>query len=252
MSETGKDLEKILASLKASSGSIAAELTDGNGIADPMSKAVPINAPYPFEMGDYSPNQKQYSLEEFIETAERLIRFGQELESNDASKYVSLIAEYPNEDFSRFNSGEVITWKVIRREPALLNAKATGRPARTYLHQRNFKSPLFPNKVVELETRHLDHVIEFTCYSKEASKANKRALWLERLFVNHSWAFTFSGADRFFFKERGSDNYRTTGGQPLYERCLRFDVRLIELRLNLQSEIKTIMIQNGISTDYLE
>jgi hypothetical protein len=88
-----------------------------------------------------------------------------------------------------------------------------------------------PNKKIAVKTRPLDHIIEFTVYSKNANIANKRAIWLERLFITHSWVFKVQGADRFFFDRRGTDNYRTTGTQPLYERPLRFRVRLCEFEI---------------------
>ena len=74
----------------------------------------------------------------------------------------------------------------------------------------------------------IDHIIEFNVWSKVASKANRRALWLEKLFVDYRWAFTSQGVERFFWQERGTDTFMTAGAQRLYSRPLRYFVRLRE------------------------
>ncbi len=92
-------------------------------------------------------------------------------------------------------------------------------------------------------------MVEFTCWSKSARLANSRALWLERLFVNHAWAFKVQGVDRFYFQSRGSDWYTTTGGQELYARPVQFFVRLSEFRVKADSLIKHITLEIGTASE---
>jgi hypothetical protein len=241
------EVAKTLASLKAAllSGDVViGTLVDGGKSINSLENAVFLNGPKGFDPKDYAP-QGVCSLEKFFEVAEELIEFGQSLTSNDPNKYVKMVGDYVDIDFAHFN-GEVITHKLIRREPGKMDANGTGRPQRESTFHREIRSPHFPNKVLSIKTRPIDHVVEFTCYSRIASVASERALWLERLFVNYAWVFKVAGVERFHFEYRSADNYRTTAGQPVYERCLRFFVRLTEVQIDIDPEIKNIFATGGI------
>jgi hypothetical protein len=205
--------------------------------------------PFEFDSKRFIPNAQPMDLDRFIEVANDVIQYAQEREAVPENLRVELIGEYPRDDFSAYRGGaEVITWRLVSREPAKMNAKGTGRPQRAAGFSYDLQNSSYPNKVITVQTRPLDHIIEFVVWSKDAGKANRRAMWLERLFIAHSWAFKIQGADRFFFEKRLADNYRTTGGQPIYERALRFQVRLMEFQVIADPMIRHITFELGLKT----
>lgn len=242
MSSTAKMLESLKASLVAGDIVIGSLVETGSSLS--LETPITLNGPLDFEPTNFGP-QGVCDLEKFYRVAKEIVAFGQSLGSNDPSKYVELVGEYPDIDFAYLDA-ETISHKLIRREPAKMDVGGDRRPQRDSLFHREIRSPSFPNKVLYLNTRPLDHIVEFTCYARNASIANKRALWLERLFVNYSWVFKVAGVDRFHFESRGSDNYRSTAGQPIHERSLRFFVRMTEIQIDIEPEIKKIFATGEI------
>lgn len=205
-----------------------------------------INNPYNVNLDSvFLPNTKPMDLEDFFLVAKTLIEDAQQRENINSDSLVKLVEEYPPEDINRYGN-EVITFKVVERKPGMMNTKGTGRPHRkaTYSHQE--VRPDLPNKVITVESRPVDHVIEFNCWAVNNKLANKRAIWLEKLFINSAFAFEVKGAERFYFKERLSDNYLTTNGQRIFSRPLRFFLRFREFDAKADTMIRNILIDIGI------
>ena len=80
-------------------------------------------------------------------------------------KQIQLTEEYPPEPFHDIGD-ELIAYRVLRREPAKMNTKGTGRPHRKSTFYYDVISPNHPNKAVVVESRPVDHIIEFTCWEK--------------------------------------------------------------------------------------
>ena len=245
MKTVSQIFEEIKESLLAEDSLYTVSLIDPNGITHKGTEPIEIKNPFDFDYSRMVPNSRPMDLDRFIEVAEELIDWAQDSEGVIESEKVQILGEYPHNDFSQFKSGEVITWRLISREPAKMSREGTGRPQRGYSFSHELQDPTLPNKVITVNTRPLDHIVEFSVWSKDAGKANRRAIWLERLFIAHSWAFKIQGADRFFFEKRGADNYRTTGGQPIYERPLRFKVRLFEFQIIASPIIRHINFSLG-------
>ncbi len=205
-----------------------------------------INNPYNVNIDSiFLPNTKPLSLDSFFNIAKMLILDAQEKENINSDSIVGLTEEYPPESLSSFGN-EIITFRVIERKPGMMNKKGTGRPQRKALHNHEERDPSLPNKVITVESRPLDHVIEFNCWGLSNKLVNKRALWLEKLFINSAFAFEIKGAERFYFKERLADNYITVNGQRIFSRPLRFFLRFREFDAKATSIIKQIMIDSGI------
>lgn len=244
---TSQLFEKVEDSLLSEDNLFSVVVIDSQGGEHFGETATPVNNPFEFDYSRFIPNERPMDLDRFIEVAGEVIQYAQVREGITGEReQVELISEYPGEDFSRYKNGEVITWRLVSREPARMNAKGTGRPQRAAGFSYDLQNPRYPNKVITVQTRPLDHIIEFSTWSKDAGKANRRAMWLERLFIAHSWAFKIQGADRFFFERRLADNYRTTGGQPIYERPLRFQVRLMEFQVIADPMIRHITFELGL------
>jgi hypothetical protein len=127
-----------------------------------------------------------------------------------------------------------------------MNKKGTGRPHRKATYSHEEIRPDLANKVITVESRPLDHVIEFNCWGLSNKLVNDRALWLEKLFINSAFVFEVKGAERFFFKERLADNYLTVNGQRIFSRPLRFFLRYREFDAKAVSIIKQILIDAKI------
>lgn len=244
-STTSRIVEEVNSALLEESGfSTVVPLDYGSG--DPNRNETPtaIINPFNFDVRRFLPNAQLMDLDRFIEVAAELIEDAQDREGTVSSQQVTLIEDYPAEGFDRLGD-EVIAWKLVSRKPAAMSTKATGRSQQGYTHYYQIRSPSHPNKFLEVEARPLDHIVEFQCWSKSARLANRRAIWLERLFVNHSWAFLAQGTDRFRFQERTADWYTNPSGQHLYVRPIRVFVRTYEFRVKADSVIKHITLDAG-------
>lgn len=227
---------------------IIINVVDGNGevLNEITSDDIIIRNPYNVNIDRmFMPNTEPLTLDGFFKIAKLLIKDSQEREGTNKEDQVGLVEEYPPENIDSFGN-EIITFRVIERKPGMMNTKGTGRPHRkaTYSHQEI--RPQMPNKVVTVESRPVDHVIEFNCWALSNKIANKRAIWLEKLFINSAFVFEVKGAERFFWKERMSDTYLTINGQRLFSRPIRFFLRFREFDAKAYSIIRQILIDLNI------
>jgi len=241
-SETSTVVEIIKDELLSYDAFKGFEIVDPQG--GPVDNEIPVqlNDPFNFDSRRVAPTMTPMDLPRFIQVASDVIKDAQNREGVVASQQITLVADYPAEEMQRLGN-EVISWKVISREPARMSADGKSRENRSFNHLYSLRDPKLPNRMITVEYRPLDHVIEFQCWSKSADDGNRLALWLERLFVNHAWAFKVQGADRFYFKNRGIDTFTNPGGQRLYLRPVRFFVRLSDFRIKADSLIRTIAAQ---------
>lgn len=186
------------------------------------STSVKIDNPYHIDYSRLLPNELRSDLISFFQLLSDLLEHAQK--DQDVNK-IKLVEDYNPERFDTYGD-EVITFQVISRAPANLDTKATSRPQRKPFFSHNLRFPENANKVVEILSMPKDHEIQLSCWSKTASLANKRALWLENLLINNDWVFKVKGAERFHWIKRGEDRMMLVGGQRLYERPLRYFVRL--------------------------
>lgn len=205
-----------------------------------------INNPYNVNLDrTFLPNNEPMSLDLFFSISQKLIEDAQRREGINEDAIIKVVEEYPPEDISQYGN-EVISFKVVERKPGMMDTKGVSRPHRkaTYSHQE--ARPGMPNKVITVESRPVDHVIEFNCWALSNKLANKRAIWLEKLLINSAFAYEVRGAERFFFKERMEDKFETTAGQRLFSRPLRFFLRFREFDAKADSMIRTILVEIGI------
>lgn len=182
--------------VEKSSQEIIIEFIDTNNSVIQESSAVvsEIN-PFSFNLDDFLPNEKPLTLDRFFELAGEIIKSAQK--NIKESSQVYLVEEYPPEDFASYGD-EVISFKVIERKPGMMDKKGTSRPQRKSRYSYEYLDENQPNKIITVETRPVDHVIEFCCWAKNNKIANKRALWLEKLLINTAFVFVENGAERFF------------------------------------------------------
>ncbi len=211
-------------------------------------KPVKLQNPFEFNPQKFHPSSETPTLERFIELVGEVISDSQSREQIVEKERVTLTDEYPAERFDRFGK-EVITYRIISRKPANLSTDGKSRPQRGFGYSYHLRSPQYPDKVIIVESRPVDHIIEFSCWAKRARLANQRALWLERTLINQTWAFQSQGIDRFFWEERLADTYYNVGGQPLYQRPLRFFVRLSEFRPKAEPAISHISYESRVTDE---
>jgi hypothetical protein len=220
------------------------KVVDGDAITHRYEIATEITNPWEFDAERFLPNTTPMSLPRFFEIAANIISDAQDRDGVIADKKVSLVEEYPPDRISDFGD-ELICYRLLKREPANMNTKATGRPQRKSMYAYDVRTSTHPNKTIVVESRPIDHLIEFSCWAKSNKLANSRALWLEKLFVNHAWAFEVQGVERFHWKNRGPDTYMTSGGQRLLYRPVNFFVRFREFELKASPLLRTIEFEIG-------
>lgn len=204
--------------------------------------------PFDFDPQRFHPAAAAPTLERFFELVEQIVIDAQAREQVVESERVVLTEDYPLERFDRFGD-EVIAYRVMSRKPANLSTDGKSRPQRGFGYAYHLRSPQYPDKVIIVDSRPVDHIIEFSCWAKRARLANQRALWLERTLINNTWALQAQGIDRFFWEERLADTQYSVGGQPLYQRPLRFFVRLSEHRAKAEPAISHISYQSQVNDD---
>lgn len=204
-----------------------------------LEKPIKLENPYDFDPNRFACGEEVPTLERFLSLTTQIILDAQIRENILEKERVTLTDEYPAERFDRFGE-EVISYRIISRKPGNMSTDAKSRPQRGFGYSYHLRSPKYPDKVIIVESRTIDHIIEFSCWSKRARLANERALWLERTLINQTWAYQSQGIDRFFWEERLADTYYNVGGQPLYQRPLRFFVRLNEFRPKAEPAISHI------------
>jgi len=218
-------------------------IEDGDGQLRSFNVNVPpkFENPYRIDLNQFIPQTKVFNLDRFFELALQLIN----KESNNS---VSFVEEYPPQDMESLGK-EVITFRLIKREPAAMSADATTRKQKGFRNYYDTKESNYGDNVIQIYNRPLDHEIEFSIWAVSNKLANKRAIWLEDLFVKHKWVFTSEGADRFFFERRLQDGYLLVGKQKLFYRPLRFSLRFNDFMIRANYEIKDIEIALNLKSE---
>ena len=207
--------------------------------------AIDINSPFTLDLSRFLPNIVPLTLPVFFETVASVIADAQVREGTVSEKRIELTEDYPPDAFGK-DEEERICFRVLSRKPAMMSTKGTSRPQRGSRFYYDLVQPRDPNKVIIVESRPIDHRIEFTVWAKSNKLANSRALWLETLLTNHSWAFQIKGAERFWWEDRGPDTYMTSGGQRLFYRPLNFFLRFREFAVRAAPAIRNIEISYGL------
>lgn len=249
MSSVSKITEVIPENLLDERELVTVSVIDQSGAVE-FERAIKLNDPFAFDPEPFHPSAQAPTLERFMELIDNIIADKQSREEIVESARVTLTDEYPLERFDRFGD-EVISWRLITRKPANMSADGKSRPQRGFGYSYRLRSPQLPDKVIVVDSRPIDHIIEFSCWAKRARLANRRALWLERTLINETWALQVQGVDRFLWEERLADTFYNPGGQTLYQRPLRFFVRLSEFRSKAEPVITNISLETQTTDDLL-
>lgn len=229
MSEISNLVEKVSADLleEASEYSVTIIDTVTGAPVDEYTVATELKNPFSFDPSPFVPKNRIMDLPAFISLASDVIEDAQDRDGIIEEERVKLVQEYQPDRFYSLGD-EVISFKVLKRQPGRMSSKGNSRPQRASGFDFSFRDPGHPNKSIEVQSRPIDHRVEFACWAKTAELANARALWLEKLFITHAWAFAVQGVERFYWESRGPDTLWTHAGQRLHQRPLVFFVRLRE------------------------
>jgi hypothetical protein len=231
---------------KKSAKEVIIEFLDNNDeVVDERVVHIENLDPFRFDLSCFLPNEKPLDLETFFNLANKVIESAQKDKGIKDSKLVKLIEEYPPLELNDLGK-ETITFKVIERKPGMMSKKGDSRPQRKSRYYYEYSDPCEANKTITVSTRPVDHIIEFNCWAVSNKLANRRALWLEKLFINTAFVFVENGAERFFWKERRADTYQTVGNQRLFCRPLHFFLRFREFEAISNSTLRTFFIENNI------
>jgi hypothetical protein len=191
------------------------------------------------------------SITEFFEIVYQAFNDKLEREQMDSEQRPKLIEEFPDEDMIT----EVVTWKVIRRQPGRISAgpvlseggRREMRP--TFRELVDSKDPGYKDVIAG---QWFDNTVAFTCWAKSNKVANDRALWFEELMVEYNWFFQYSGLPRgAIFLERLEDQKEEQSNNKLVKRELRYLVRTERLYSISQKTLTELVIRlhsNEVST----
>jgi hypothetical protein len=218
------------------------EIFDGVGNFTPTDTKV--QDPYSVDWNRFLPGVMD--LERFFTVAAELIDDVQAREGVPPEKRVKLIEDF-NPDYFGESNEEVITWSINRRRPGQMAVSGEGRPQRSYGFHANLRSAKHPTKILEIQSRPIDHEIEFSCWSKVNSLANSRVIWLEKVLIDYRYVFEVQGAERFWWNDRRRDTFWSPSGQRLAQRTLVFGLRLRDFRVKAHPMIRNINFETWIS-----
>lgn len=206
-------------------------------------ESITYKNPYNYDLLQFLPNVTLFDLNTFFSLTKTVLQ-----NENNLNKLpiINITEEYPPDNMEDYGQ-EVLSYKVISRQPGAVDQNNSIRPKR-YRPSYTIKDH-HTGDLIEIHKRSLDHEIEITCWATTNKMANARALWLERLLVTESWVYKSRGADRFYFLKRLSDGYMTTGQQKLFYRPLRFFLRYDEFISLNRNEIKNINIITSITSE---
>lgn len=246
--EVSQLYEQIAPELLDESGLYEVHYIDGvtKRLAEKVHMEVEVTNPFSFDPKPFLPDDGSMDLRKFKEVAADIVTDAQIRERVVSTETVQVVQEYQPERFHLLGD-EVITVRVLKRIPANMDRKGTGRPQRASGFAYRLQLPAHPNKVIVVESRPIDHKIEFAIWAKTSLIADRRALWLERLFVTHAWMFAAQGVERMLWEGRGVDEVQKHGEQPLHIRRLNFFVRLREHEVYAYPAIRELQFTASIN-----
>jgi len=206
----------------------------------------PIDNPFDLDLSQFIPNAPVL-YEGFIDILTELIADAQAREGTVSTERVQVVQEYPPDMIAELGD-EIISVKIISREPARMSRDGKSRPNRRSGHAYEYINPGEPNKVLCVESRPIDHTIEIAAWGKTSTLANRRALWLERLLVAHTWAFTSKGVKPFLWLKRGADTVWTPSSTRLHQRPLQFSARMWEYTVLAYPTLREFELQLKVSS----
>lgn len=219
---------------------------DGDGQLTNFSiPTVVYNNPYAFDISSFIPQTQVFNLDRFFSLSKQIF---DDFATRTKVPVVPLVEEYPPLDMASIGQ-ELVTFRLISRQPANLSTDARSRPQRSFKNSYSYKDKNYGDNVIEVMNRPLDHEIEFTVWATSNKLANKRVIWLENLLLTQTWVYKSQGADRFHFIKRLQDGYLTTGQQRIFYRPLRFFLRFNEFLIKANYQIKNMELELGLTTE---
>lgn len=212
-------------------------LLDGSTsrLADEIFIPINIKSKFDLDLTQFIPNSP-LQIDQMPEFISNLIDDVQDKEGVSSDKRIKLV-RHSQPDLLAELGNEVITYRILSRKPANMSTDGRSRPNRLPSYSYEYINALEPNKVLYIESRPLDHILEISTWAKSITLADKRALWLERLLISHRWMFTSRGVKPFFFEGRSADTMWNPNVR-LHQVPMRFFARIQEFNILALPTIK--------------
>lgn len=199
-----------------------------------------IKNPFGLDLRKFAPASGHVDLTGLYDLVERAINWKQELEGVVENERVKLVKDWNPKDFATSSDEERVTIRLISRQPAKMSADGNRYQHRRSTWDREFQSESHPGQTITIYSQPLDNQIELCCWAKDSRRADERALWLERLLVDHAWIFLSEGVEKWYFEQRLSDIVMVQSDTVFHQRPLRFFARLRELQAEFEPQLKKI------------
>lgn len=206
------------------------------------SSVLNVEDPYHVDLSQLRPSHFA-SLDQVYVLLADIIKYKQSLEGVTNDNVVSLSEEWNPEDLYNYPAGEVITIRLISREPARMSADGKSRPNFSRNFESKFKSPLAPNKVITVESVPKDHIIELSCWATTAKLANQRALWLENTLLEQEYQLALKGIQNWRYDQRLTDMVVKQSEMRIHQRPIRYFFRLYEPIVYADPQISNIQFR---------
>jgi hypothetical protein len=207
-----------------------------------------ISNPFSLDVTKFVPASGHLTLDRAYELASQVINWKQAQEGIAEDSRTILVKDYDPRNMSWSSDSEIITVRLIKRAPAKMSADQSKFVQRRSRWDREYISASAPAHVITILSQPMDHEIEFVVWARDSKRADSRALWLERLFIDHSWIFLSEGADRWSFLQRLSDIVLVQNEHVYHQRPLRFFARLREFEAVYEPQIRKFTFSSSFSS----
>jgi hypothetical protein len=206
-----------------------------------------IKNPFGLDLRKFAPATGHIDLTGLYDLISKTVNWKQELEGVGEIDRVKVVKDWNPKLFSTASDLEQITIRLISRAPAKMSADQSQFKQRRSAWDREYASASHPGHTITIYSQPLDHQIEIVCWAKDSTRADERALWLERLLVDYSWIFISQGIDKWYFENRLSDIVIVQNDTAYHQRPLRFFTRLRELQAEFEPQLKKLSFTSSIA-----
>lgn len=181
-------------------------------------------------------------IDSFDEVLQAVVNAKQEAEGAPEDKRIVISWADPNKEFL----SEVISFKIVKREPGAFGKGKPGNPTHRSLsprHREEKDDPENPGMKLITYVQEFDNWIEISNWAATAKQASKRALWLQDALVEYAWYFALQGFGKLLFIERLEDvTVDINSASRIFARPMRYYIRTQRITTISEAKLRKVRI----------
>jgi len=223
-------------------------------LVEPVRVTIEINEPDPFnyflEHSISQPTVTPGPAKDIIEVSELIeqaIRDYEKRWKTTEEARVDVVFERPEKAFQ----GETVSISFASRAPGMF---AQGRPGESKVKnlrpvlRETVDDPENPSYKKAIFGYFYDNIVRITAWARTNKVANKRAIWLENMFEEYTWWFSYSGVNRIIYEGWQSPVFLNIDNNLYFGRPIDFYVRTEKLISVSQKTLEEVQIRLSSST----